>query len=295
MRSIAIVTDSSAALPADFFAEATASGGLAQVDLPVSIAGQPLEGLSSAEIDAAIVTAHVQGEQVTTSGASPGELIEVYERLASEGYAGIISIHLSGALSGTCDAARVAADMVQLPVAVIDSENLAMALGQVVINLYRFTENTDDLETAVEVAEDLCAAVKLFFFIPTLDAIKRGGRVAPALAMVAQMFQIRPVATVLDGKLIYLERPRTTPKAIERLTELTLDFSAEQAKGSHRFAAGVPAPTGRVVAVHYCGNLLQAQGFQRSLGEPAEDAELLPLPPVLSAHSGLGALAAVVY
>jgi len=94
------VTDSSAALPADFFAEATVSGGLAQVDLPVSIAGQPLEGLSSAEIDAAIVTAHVQGEQVTTSGASPGELIEVYERLASEKYAGIISIHLSGALSG---------------------------------------------------------------------------------------------------------------------------------------------------------------------------------------------------
>lgn len=295
MRSIAIVTDSSAALPADFLTEATASGGFALVELSVSIAGQPLEGLTPAEIDAAIVTAHVQGEQVTTSGASPGELLEAYERLASQGYTGIISLHISGALSGTCDAARVAADMTQLPVAVIDSENLAMALGQTVMELYRFTAETDDLEAAVEVAEDLCAAVKLFFFIPTLDALKRGGRVAPPLAVVAQMFQIRPVATVLDGKLTYLERPRTTPKAIERLTQLTLDYSDEQVKGAQRFSAGLPAPRGRVVAVHYCGNLRQAEEFKKSLGEPAKNAELLPLPPVLSAHSGLGALAAVVY
>lgn len=295
MRSIAIVTDSSAALPDHLVQRFTAAGGFALADLPVSIEGQALEGLSAGEIDAAIVTAHVQGEQVSTSGPAPGTFVDLYEQLAADGYSGIVSVHISGALSGTCDSARLAAGMVDVPVAVVDSENLAMALGQAVAVLYEATAHLSDLSAAVEIAEELCAAAKLFFFIPTLDALKRGGRVTPALAMVGQMFQIRPVATVLDGRLTYLERPRTTPKAIERLAALTLEHSWQRREARAVFAPELPPPTGQVVAIHYCGNLPQAEDFKQALGDIASGAELLPLPPVLSAHSGLGALAAVVY
>ncbi|MDO4898856.1 MAG: DegV family protein [Rothia sp. (in: high G+C Gram-positive bacteria)] len=302
MRSIAIVTDSSAALPASCIQGMTEAGGFALVDLPVSIAGQTLAGMSPGEVDAAIVTAHVQGEQVITSSPAPGAFLDVYEELASQGYSSIISLHLSAALSGTCDSARVAASMVDIPVAVVDSENLAMALGQAVLELYKATETLDDISAAVELAEELSDATRLFFFIPTLEALKRGGRVNPGLAMVGQMFQIRPVASVSEGKLVYLERPRTTPKAIERLTALTLEHSQQhilnsalRKKEPYPVDSFVAHPTGRVVAVHFCGNLPQAEAFKESLGQVAEQAELLPLPPVLSAHSGLGALAAVVY
>lgn len=302
MRSIALVTDSSAALPAATLEQLKAEGGFSLVELPVTVGDRALNDLPTDQIDAAIALAHVQGEQVLTSGIAPGTLVDAYEHLAAQGYTAIISVHLSGELSGTCDAARLAAQLVDVPVVVVDSLNLAMGLGEPVLRLHRLLAREQDLEQATAVAEELCASVELFFFIPTLDALKRGGRVSPALAMVGQMFQIRPVATVLDGKLHYVERPRTTSKAIERLAALTEQASSERAGElpldvplKDREAANLLRRQGQVVAIHYSGNEEQAREFQKTLGSIASGAVLTPLPPVLSAHAGLGALAAVIF
>ncbi|WP_185172885.1 DegV family protein [Rothia nasimurium] len=302
MRSIALVTDSSAALPAATLEQLKAEGGFSLVELPVTVGDRALNDLPTDQIDAAIALAHVQGEQVLTSGVAPGTLVDAYEHLAAQGYTAIISVHLSGELSGTCDAARLAAQLVDVPVVVVDSLNLAMGLGEPVLRLHRLLAREQDLEQATAVAEELCASVELFFFIPTLDALKRGGRVSPALAMVGQMFQIRPVATVLDGKLHYVERPRTTSKAIERLAALTEQASSERAGElpldvplKDREAANLLRRQGQVVAIHYSGNEEQAREFQKTLGSIASGAVLTPLPPVLSAHAGLGALAAVIF
>lgn len=302
MRSIALVTDSSAALPAATLEQLKAEGGFSLVELPVTVGDRALNDLPTDQIDAAIALAHVQGEQVLTSGVAPGTLVDAYEHLAAQGYTAIISVHLSGELSGTCDAARLAAQLVDVPVVVVDSLNLAMGLGEPVLRLHRLLAREQDLEQATAVAEELCASVELFFFIPTLDALKRGGRVSPALAMVGQMFQIQPVATVLDGKLHYVERPRTTSKAIERLAALTEQASSERAGElpldvplKDREAANLLRRQGQVVAIHYSGNEEQAREFQKTLGSIASGAVLTPLPPVLSAHAGLGALAAVIF
>ena len=302
MRSIALVTDSSAALPAATLEQLKAEGRFSLVELPVTVGDRALNDLPTDQIDAAIALAHVQGEQVLTSGVAPGTLVDAYEHLAAQGYTAIISVHLSGELSGTCDAARLAAQLVDVPVVVVDSLNLAMGLGEPVLRLHRLLAREQDLEQATAVAEELCASVELFFFIPTLDALKRGGRVSPALAMVGQMFQIRPVATVLDGKLHYVERPRTTSKAIERLAALTEQASSERAGElpldvplKDREAANLLRRQGQVVAIHYSGNEEQAREFQKNLGSIASRAVLTPLPPVLSAHAGLGALAAVIF
>lgn len=302
MRSIALVTDSSAALPAATLEQLKTEGGFSLVELPVTVGNRALNDLPTDQIDAAIALAHVQGEQVLTSGVAPGTLVDAYEHLAAQGYTAIISVHLSGELSGTCDAARLAAQLVDVPVVVVDSLNLAMGLGEPVLRLHRLLAREQDLEQATAVAEELCASVELFFFIPTLDALKRGGRVSPALAMVGQMFQIRPVATVLDGKLHYVERPRTTSKAIERLAALTEQASSERAGElpldvplKDREAANLLRRQGQVVAIHYSGNEEQAREFQKTLGSIASGAVLTPLPPVLSAHAGLGALAAVIF
>ena len=302
MRSIALVTDSSAALPAATLEQLKTEGGFSLVELPVTVGNRALNDLPTDQIDAAIALAHVQGEQVLTSGVAPGTLVDAYEHLAAQGYTAIISVHLSGELSGTCDAARLAAQLVDVPVVVVDSLNLAMGLGEPVLRLHRLLAREQDLEQATAVAEELCASVELFFFIPTLDALKRGGRVSPALAMVGQMFQIRPVATVLDGKLHYVERPRTTSKAIERLAALTEQASSERAGElpldvplKDREAANLLRRQGQVVAIHYSGNEEQAREFKQTLGSIASGAVLTPLPPVLSAHAGLGALAAVIF
>lgn len=302
MRSIALVTDSSAALPAATLEQLKAEGGFSLVELPVTMGGRALNDLPADQIDAAIALAHAQGEQVLTSGVAPGTLVDAYEQLVAQGYSAIISVHLSGELSGTCDAARLAAQLVDVPVVVVDSLNLAMGLGEPVLRLHHLLAHEQDLEQATALAEELCASTELFFFIPTLDALKRGGRVSPALAMVGQMFQIRPVATVLDGKLHYVERPRTTAKAIERLAALAEQASAERAGElpldvplKDRESTNLLRRQGQVVAIHYSGNEEQAREFKQTLGSIASGAVLTPLPPVLSAHAGLGALAAVIF
>lgn len=298
VRSIALVTDSASSLPAECLQALEAAGGFALIDLPVRVADQPLAALPGRQVDEAIAMAHVQGQQVSTSGAAPGALADLYQGLADQGFSAVLSVHMSAALSGTYDAARLAAGMVSIPVAVVDSQTLALALGEVLLQLHRILESLEDLTEAADLARRLSSAADLFFFIPTLDALKRGGRVHPALAMVGQMFQIRPVASIAEGRLTYLERPRTTGRAIERLRDITLQTAA-----AHRAAGwgawGLEglmdsAPAGQVVAVQYSGNLEQALDFKASLGPAAAGARVCPLPPVLSAHAGLGALATVV-
>ncbi|WP_421084128.1 DegV family protein [Rothia nasimurium] len=302
MRTIAIVTDSSSALPDHLLDQMVQAGGFIQLDLPVTIGERSTEGMSRSQVDEAIAMAHVQGEQVTTSGLAPGVLMDAYEGLAVQGYRAVVSVHLSGELSGTVEAARLAARTVDIPVVVVDSLSLAMGLGEPVYRLYQLLETEQDIEKAAAFADELCASTTLYFFIPTLDALKRGGRVNPALAMVGQMFQIRPVATVVDGRLHYVERPRTTAKAIERLAVLTRDEARsregelpEDVSCCSEIQEELLRRGGRVVAIHYSGNIDQAHKLQADLGSIAEDAQLSPLPPVLSAHAGLGALATVIY
>ncbi|WP_237189568.1 DegV family protein [Rothia nasimurium] len=302
MRTIAIVTDSSSALPDSLLQQMTQAGGFLQLELPVMIGERPTHDLSREQLDEAIAMAHIQGEQVSTSGVAPGVLIDAYEELAAQGFQAVISIHLSSELSGTVSAARLAARTVDIPVAVVDSLSLAMGLGEPVRRLYQVLSVEDDLERAAALAEELCAGASLYFFIPTLDALKRGGRVNPALAMVGQMFQIRPVATVVDGRLMYVERPRTTPRAIERLISLTVEESGsrdgelpEEVVFSSGDQQELFRRSGRVVAIHYSGNVEQAHQLKADLGDIADEAYLSPLPPVLAAHAGLGALATVVY
>ena len=104
----------------------------------------------------------------------------------------------------------------------------------------------------------------------------------PALAMVGQMFQIKPIGTIVEGKLAYVERPRTAARALERLVEVTVQTCREHQHAAALSSASasstatdlvslVAAPRGEVVAVHHVGNAAQAvqlyEQVQQMLGE----------------------------
>ena len=342
---IAVVTDSAAALDPELVQHLSARGNFVLVPMPVAIRtpGQPdrqLQGLTAAEVDEAIMLAHVMGQTVSTSGPAPGVFADVYDELASRGFTHVVSVHLSGELSGTVEAARTGARLSRLGsegVSVVDSRTVAGAYGHAVVRALDVlnsassdfvpspdypTPNYPSPAQLVDYIQSVCEQSTLYFYIPTLDALRRGGRVSPALAMVGQMFQIKPIGTITEGKLAYVERPRTAARALERLVEVTVQTCRE-----HRHAAALnsasasstaadPAnssltatPRGEVVAVHHVGNAAQAvqlyEQVQQMLGESslvheaavssAPEFLVSALPPVLSAHSGLGAVALVVY
>ena len=345
---IAVVTDSAAALDPELVQRLSARGNFVLVPMPVTIRtpGEPdrqLQDLTAAEVDEAIMLAHVMGQTVSTSGPAPGVFADVYDELASRGFTHVVSVHLSGELSGTVEAARTGARLSRLGstgVSVVDSRTVAGAYGHAVVRALEVlnsasaglrVENPNpeypspDYPTAaqlVDYIQSVCEQSTLYFYIPTLDALRRGGRVSPALAMVGQMFQIKPIGTITEGKLAYVERPRTAARALERLVEVTVQTCREHQHAAALNSASVdstvadPAspslaafPRGEVVAVHHVGNAAQAvqlyEQVQQMLGESslvhdaavssAPEFLVSALPPVLSAHSGLGAVALVVY
>ena len=347
---IAVVTDSAAALDPELVQRLSARGNFMLVPMPVTIRtpGEPdrqLQDLTAAEVDEAIMLAHVMGQTVSTSGPAPGVFADVYDELASRGFTHVVSVHLSGELSGTVEAARTGARLSRLGskgVSVVDSRTVAGAYGHAVVRALEVLNSassdfvrspdypspdylsSEQLSPAqlVDYIQSVCEQSTLYFYIPTLDALRRGGRVSPALAMVGQMFQIKPIGTITEGKLAYVERPRTAARALERLVEVTVQTCREHqhaaalSSASVGSAAADPAssslaasPRGEVVAVHHVGNAAQAlqlyEQVQQMLGESslvhdaavssAPEFLVSALPPVLSAHSGLGAVALVVY
>lgn len=335
---IAVVTDSAAALDPELVQRLSARGNFVMVPMPVTIRtpGEPdrqLQDLTAAEVDEAIMLAHVMGQTVSTSGPAPGVFADVYDELASRGFTHVVSVHLSGELSGTVEAARTGARLSRLGskgVSVVDSRTVAGAYGHAVVRALEVLNSASAGASVecpspaqlVDYIQSVCEQSTLYFYIPTLDALRRGGRVSPALAMVGQMFQIKPIGTITEGKLAYVERPRTAARALERLVEVTVQTCREHqhaaalSSASVGSAAADPAssslaasPRGEVVAVHHVGNAAQAvqlyEQVQQMLGESslvhdaaassAPEFLVSALPPVLSAHSGLGAVALVVY
>lgn len=335
---IAVVTDSAAALDPELVQCLSARGNFMLVPMPVTIRtpGEPdrqLQDLTAAEVDEAIMLAHVMGQTVSTSGPAPGVFADVYDELASRGFTHVVSVHLSGELSGTVEAARTGARLSRLGstgVSVVDSRTVAGAYGHAVVRALEVLNSASAGASVecpspaqlVDYIQSVCEQSTLYFYIPTLDALRRGGRVSPALAMVGQMFQIKPIGTITEGKLAYVERPRTAARALERLVEVTVQTCREHRhaaalnSASASSVAAAPAnssltatPRGEVVAVHHVGNAAQAvqlyEQVQQMLGESslvhdaadssAPEFLVSALPPVLSAHSGLGAVALVVY
>ena len=335
---IAVVTDSAAALDPELVQRLSARGNFVLVPMPVTIRtpGSPdrqLQALTASEVDEAIMLAHVMGQTVSTAGPAPGVFADVYDELASRGFTHVVSVHLSGELSCTVEAARTGARLSRLGskgVSVVDSRTVAGAYGHAVVRALEVLNSASAGASVecpspaqlVDYIQSVCEQSTLYFYIPTLDALRRGGRVSPALAMVGQMFQIKPIGTITEGKLAYVERPRTAARALERLVEVTVQTCREHQHAAALSSASVgstatdPAssslaasPRGEVVAVHHVGNAAQAvqlyEQVQQMLGESslvhdaaassAPEFLVSALPPVLSAHSGLGAVALVVY
>ena len=280
----AIVTDSAAALPPAWAEEFARLGCFASVTLPV-MAGDEIftEGQ---DVDLALSLALAAGRPVRTSRPSPGQFERVYRSFEAAGFEGVVSLHLSGALSGTADAARLAAERVAIPVEVVDSRTAGMALGFAVRDAAHAAAGGADTASVLAAAHARLAGPEALFYVPSLEQLRRGGRIGAAASLIGTMLAIKPILTLQDGLIVPLERVRTAARALTRLRELALERYAEH--GSH----------GSEVAVHYFGNAGEAEEFAAGLadaaGLPAEGIIVSPLPAVLAAHTGLGVLAVVV-
>ncbi len=152
----------------------------------------------------------------TTSAPSPGDFAAVYERLSRE-CDGVVSIHISGELSGTAEAARVGARSVEgFPVHVVDSRCLTICVAY----LCRVAAEAPSLEEAVRRVEERVPRQRILALLDTLRYLEMGGRIGRARALLGTMLDLKPILGMADGRVVPLDRVRTRRKAIPRLVEL---------------------------------------------------------------------------
>ena len=220
--AVKIVTDSTSDLPLDL-AERL---GITVVPLNVHFGTEVFK-------DGIDITADqfyerlITGDQLpTTSQPSPGDFIEAYKGVGKDAD-GIVSVHISGKLSGTYNSAVQAKDQadVHCPIEVVDTLQASMGIGMIAMAAARAASQGADLEEVADVARRAIAQSQCFALLDTLEYVQKGGRIGKAQALLGSILKIKPMITIRDGEVHELAKARTTSKAIARLEEFARGFA----------------------------------------------------------------------
>ncbi len=215
---VAVVTDSTAYLPPGVADEY----GVRVVPLRVTI--DTRTGADGIEVSSADVTRALRDRvPVATSRPSPTEFATAYRKALDAGASNVVSVHLSAALSGTWESAVLAAqDFGYGVVRVVDSRSTVMALGFAVLAAVRAARSGASAAEVQDAAVSTVDSTRTFFYVDTLDYLRRGGRIGAGAALLATSLSVKPLLHVLDGQIVPLEKVRTSAKAISRLIQLTV-------------------------------------------------------------------------
>ena len=162
-------------------------------------------------------------ELPTTSQPSVGDFLEVYEPLLEEGRE-IVSIHLSGGISGTVTSAEQAREELlrrgidRQRIQIVDSATACGGMGFLVLAAAAAARGGADAADAAQAARSTRATLKTWFAIDTMEFLKRGGRVGSARAWLGSTLKIKPILT-LEHEITPVERVRTAGRAVDRLIE----------------------------------------------------------------------------
>lgn len=275
---IAVVTDSTAYLPAEFAERCD----LRIAPLHVCVDGADTidePSFSPEDLAAAFGRKH----RVTTSGATPEELALMYREALASGADGVVSIHLSRHLSQTWDAARLAANEVDPQrVHVVDSRSTGMGLGFAVLAAAECAARGADLAEVEAAAARAAARAITMFSVQTLDYLRRGGRIGAATAVLGTALAIKPLLHVHEGRIEALEKVRTTARAMSRLLEISM-----------RSAGAGPVS----IAVHHMAAPERAKQLAEDIYRRVPDCQdcvVSEVGAVIGAHIGPGAIGVVL-
>jgi DegV family protein with EDD domain len=277
--SVAVVTDSTAYLPS----ELTEGYGIHVVPLYVVLPGRSgREGLDVSPDDVARAL-RVRGQTVSTSRPTPGDFVAAYRAALDAGADKIVSIHLSGELSSTSDAARLAASQIgEHLVTVVDSRSAAMGCGFAVLAAARSAAAGADAAEVAESARRTAHETTTFFVVDTLEHLRRGGRIGAAAAVLGSALSVKPVLHVKDGRVVPLEKVRTGARALNRLVQRAVETAGE-------------GPVS--VAVHHLAAPERAERLADELRErlPAlRELHVSELGAAIGAHVGPGSVGVVI-
>lgn len=281
LMPVVIVTDSTASLPPEVAAER----GIRVVPLQVVIGATVYDEGADGATPELVAAALKDWMPVSTSRPGPAALLEVYEQAARDGATEIVSIHLSGQMSGTFESAQLAARDASIRVVAVDTRQVGVATGYAVLAAADVLDAGGDADAAAEAARARAAASTSLFYVDTLEYLRRGGRIGKAAALLGGALSVKPLLQIEDGVVASLERVRTSARALARLEELAVQVAGE---------AAVDACVAHLASPERAGQL--AERLAHRLEDNLEGREVWcgELGAVLGAHVGPGMIAVCV-
>ncbi len=271
---IGMCTDSGSQLPA----ELVARYGIEVVPLTVTVDG--VSYLEHIELDADAFYARFDGgatPQISTAAPSPGQFVEAYRALASHGATEILSIHVGADLSGTLNAARIATDLADVPVQLVDTRSASFVVGAATWAAADAVARGARLDEATAVADAVARSAGNIFVVGTLDLARAGGRLAGGGAVEAI-----PVLELADGKLNIIGDARSADEAAEVMAAAVL-----AAEGPLRVGVGSSDATSRPVAAALTARI--------GASPAVTDVVQYRVGPSVGAHTGPGTAGAVFF
>jgi len=280
--SVALVTDSTASLPAELAAERAVTVVPLQVVIGATSYDEGTEDGATPEMLAEALRAWTP---VSTSRPNPDEMLAVYERLAAEGASEIVSIHLSGELSGTYESAQLAARKAPVPVLAVDSRQVGMGTGFAVLAAADARDDGAAGSAVAAAARKRVSTTTSLFYVDTLEYLRRGGRMGAASALIGSALAVKPILRIEDGRVAPFERVRTAGKALNRLEELAVEAAG---------GASVDVAVAHLANPERAAALAERLGDRLAGGLDGRPVGLGEIGAVLGAHVGPGMVAVCV-
>ncbi|MGO2037160.1 MAG: DegV family protein [Brevibacterium sp.] len=285
---IGLVTDSTAQLSdAEQARLREATGDLfAVVPLTVLVGGI---AFTDGELGAADLCAKMaEGAEVSTSMATPAQFTNAYSTLIDHGAEAIITVTMSGDLSGTRDSAVTAAQGESARISVVDSRTTSAGLAGALSVAAAGIVQSHDLDSIAGTVADWCAGETRTVFAPSsLEHLRRGGRIGAASSLLGRALQIVPVLGLSAGVVTPVARVRTRSKALERIVAIAGQSATEIAAEDRQVHVEIQQAEGDSEAA-------DVLALTEKLEEIGAETSFRTLSTIITAHVGPGTIGVTV-
>ncbi|KON91619.1 DegV domain-containing protein [Rossellomorea marisflavi] len=278
MEKIKIVTDSTADLSEDMIGELD----IHVVPLSIFIEGETYLDRVDLSPEMFLEKMKASDELPKSSQPSAGVFAELYDELGKDG-SKVISIHMTGGMSGTVRSAESAAEITDTDVTVVDSRFISRGLGFQVIEAARLAREGKGLEEILKAITEIREKTQLYVVVDTLENLVKGGRIGKGKAMIGSLLNIKPIASLAGGEY--------TPVAKVRSHTQVVKFLVQQ------FMEDVKGKTIKGVGLCHADGLALAQNLKSKIAEKTgyDQFDIGVTTPIISTHTGIGAIGFTYY
>ena len=228
----------------------------------------------------------VASEIPKSSQPTPEEMLNTFKSIVKKGDS-IVGIFLSSKMSGTYSNANMIKNMIlddypNADIRILDSKTNCMQMGFAAIEAARVASENKSIEEVVSVANYVLENSRFLFTPDTLEYLKKGGRIGGAAALFGNVFQIKPILTVVDGETSVFKKVRTRKKAVEEIVKAVLDDIENKGLGD--------------LVVHHINCEDEGNMLAEALGSKlSKKVNIQSIGPVIGSHVGPGSIGIAYY